>query len=126
MREISEALPIVKWISRNRNILGGFRTTQDTCVALKALSAYAILAFMGGMDLSVTLASTNFDFEKSFVLNDQSSDVINRSKIPSLPTEIFVNSHGTGCALMQVLILLYILFIYFNYLYRVKLINIYN
>ena len=39
MREISEALPIVKWISRNRNILGGFRTTQDTCVALKALSA---------------------------------------------------------------------------------------
>ena len=29
MREVSEALPIVKWISLNRNILGGFRTTQD-------------------------------------------------------------------------------------------------
>ena len=25
MREISEALPIVKWISVNRNVLGGFR-----------------------------------------------------------------------------------------------------
>ena len=71
-------------------------------MALKALSAYAILAFMGGMDLSVQLASTNFDFEKNFLLNDRSSDVINRSKIPSLPTEIFVNSNGTGCALMQI------------------------
>jgi len=35
-REISEAMPIVRWLSLNRNILGGFRTTQDTCIALKA------------------------------------------------------------------------------------------
>ena len=69
---------------------------------MKALSAYAILAFMGGMNLSINLASTNFDFEKEILLNDETSDVISRSEIPSLPTEIFVNSNGTGCALMQV------------------------
>ena len=102
MREVSEALPIVKWISLNRNILGGFRTTQDTCVALRALSAYAILAYMGGMNISIQLASTNLDMDSSFTINDQKSDVINRSKIPTLPAELFVNSNGTGCALMQV------------------------
>ena len=102
MREVSEALPIVKWISLNRNILGGFRTTQDTCVALRALSAYAILAYMGGMNISIQLASTNLDMDSSFTINDEKSDVINRSQIPTLPAELFVNSNGTGCALMQV------------------------
>ena len=102
MREVSDALPIVKWISLNRNILGGFRTTQDTCVALKALSSYAILAYMGGMNISIQLASTNLDMDSSFTINDERSDVINRSRIPTLPAELFVNSNGTGCALMQV------------------------
>ena len=86
----------------NRNILGGFRTTQDTCIALKALSEYAIVSFIGGLDLTISLASTNFDFETNFRLNDTESETINRAQIPTLPTEIFVNAAGSGCALMQI------------------------
>lgn len=37
----SDALPIVKWLVNQRNELGGFQSTQDTFVGLKALAKYA-------------------------------------------------------------------------------------
>lgn len=37
----SEALPILKWLLNQRNEFGGFQSTQDTFVGLKALSKYA-------------------------------------------------------------------------------------
>lgn len=37
----SEALPIVKWLVNQRNELGGFQSTQDTFVGLKALAKFA-------------------------------------------------------------------------------------
>lgn len=35
------ALPIVKWLVNQRNELGGFQSTQDTFIGLKALSKFA-------------------------------------------------------------------------------------
>lgn len=37
----SDALPIIKWLVNQRNELGGFQSTQDTFVGLKALAKYA-------------------------------------------------------------------------------------
>lgn len=37
----ADALPIVKWLLNQRNELGGFQSTQDTFVGLRALSKFA-------------------------------------------------------------------------------------
>lgn len=37
----ADALPIVKWLVNQRNELGGFQSTQDTFVGLKALAKFA-------------------------------------------------------------------------------------
>lgn len=37
----SDALPILKWLINQRNELGGFQSTQDTFVGLKALAKFA-------------------------------------------------------------------------------------
>lgn len=37
----SDALPILKWLVNQRNELGGFQSTQDTFVGLKALAKFA-------------------------------------------------------------------------------------
>lgn len=37
----SNALPIVKWLINQRNEMGGFQSTQDTFIGLKALARYA-------------------------------------------------------------------------------------
>uniref|UniRef100_A0A4W3H8F9 Alpha-macroglobulin-like TED domain-containing protein n=1 Tax=Callorhinchus milii TaxID=7868 RepID=A0A4W3H8F9_CALMI len=74
--DVASALPVVKWLSQQRNALGGFSSTQDTCVALQALSEYAILSYVGGVNLTISLASTNLDFQESFELNKDNKKIL--------------------------------------------------
>ncbi|TDH08472.1 hypothetical protein EPR50_G00098170 [Perca flavescens] len=100
--DVASALPVVKWLSQQRNALGGFSSTQDTCVALQALSEYAILSYVGGVNLTISLASTNLDFQETFELNRDNQKLLQSAKIPSIPTGLFVSAKGEGCCLMQI------------------------
>lgn len=101
---------------------------QDTCVALQALAEYAILSYAGGINLTVSLASTNLDYQETFELHRTNQKVLQMAavrvpgtrawglleeesagphgdfclQIPSLPTGLFVSAKGDGCCLMQV------------------------
>ncbi|KAF3834852.1 hypothetical protein F7725_027410 [Dissostichus mawsoni] len=74
----------------------------DTCVALQALSEYAILSYVGGVNLTISLASTNLDFQETFDLNRDNQKILQSAKIPSIPTGLFVSAKGEGCCLMQI------------------------
>ena len=52
--DIGGSLPIVRWLSSKRNNLGGFSSTQDTTIALYALSRYAAMTHIksGGRGLN--------------------------------------------------------------------------
>uniref|UniRef100_A0A8C7S518 C3 and PZP like alpha-2-macroglobulin domain containing 8 n=1 Tax=Oncorhynchus mykiss TaxID=8022 RepID=A0A8C7S518_ONCMY len=100
--DVASALPVVKWLSQQRNALGGFSSTQDTCVALQALSEYAILSYVGGVNLTISLASTNLDFQESFELHRDNQKMLQSASIPSIPTGLFVSAKGEGCCLMQI------------------------
>ncbi|XP_043323157.1 C3 and PZP-like alpha-2-macroglobulin domain-containing protein 8 isoform X2 [Cervus canadensis] len=100
--DVATALPVVKWLSQQRNALGGFSSTQDTCVALQALAEYAILSYAGGVNLTVSLASTNLDYQETFELHRGNQKLLQMAAIPSLPTGLFVSAKGEGCCLMQI------------------------
>ncbi|XP_051551444.1 C3 and PZP-like alpha-2-macroglobulin domain-containing protein 8 [Myxocyprinus asiaticus] len=100
--DVASALPVVKWLSQQRNALGGFSSTQDTCVALQALSEYAILSYVGGVNLTISLASTNLDFQETFELQWDNKKILQKIGIPSIPTGLFVSAKGEGCCLMQI------------------------
>ncbi|XP_034035690.1 C3 and PZP-like alpha-2-macroglobulin domain-containing protein 8 [Thalassophryne amazonica] len=100
--DVASALPVVKWLSQQRNELGGFSSTQDTCVALQALSEYAMLSYVGWVNLTISLASTNLDFQETFELNRDNKKLLQCAKIPSIPTGLFVSAKGEGCCLMQI------------------------
>ncbi|XP_078578004.1 C3 and PZP-like alpha-2-macroglobulin domain-containing protein 8 [Branchiostoma floridae x Branchiostoma japonicum] len=102
MGDVASAMPVVKWLSQQRNSLGGFSSTQDTCVALQSLSEYAILAYIGGVNLNISLASTNLDFNQFFSLDSENHEVLQTAEIPSIPTRLFVSAIGEGCGLMQI------------------------
>jgi hypothetical protein len=53
--DVGGSLPIVRWLSSKRNNLGGFSSTQDTTIALYALSKYAELTHINGIDLTVNI-----------------------------------------------------------------------
>ncbi|CAJ0946493.1 unnamed protein product, partial [Ranitomeya imitator] len=100
--DVASALPVVKWLSQQRNALGGFSSTQDTCVALQGLAEYAILSYIGGVNLTVSLASTNLDYQENFELHRLNKKILQRAVIPTIPTGLFVSAKGEGCCLMQV------------------------
>ena len=54
---------------------------QDTCVALQALSEYAILSYVGGVNLTISLASTNLDFQETFELNRENKKLLQSAKV---------------------------------------------
>ncbi|CAH2293294.1 C3 and PZP-like alpha-2-macroglobulin domain-containing 8 [Pelobates cultripes] len=100
--DVASALPVVKWLSQQRNALGGFSSTQDTCVALQALAEYAILSYVGGVNLTISLASTNLDYQETFELNYLNKKILQTAMIPTIPTGLFVSAKGEGCCLMQI------------------------
>nr|DBA28327.1 TPA: hypothetical protein GDO54_008712 [Pyxicephalus adspersus] len=100
--DVASALPVVKWLSQQRNALGGFSSTQDTCVALQALAEYAILSYIGGVNLTISLASTNLDYQETFELNRSNKKILQKAVIPTIPTGLFVSAKGEGCCLMQI------------------------
>ena len=54
---------------------------QDTCVALQSLSEYAILSYVGGVNLTISLASTNLDFQETFDLNKDNQKILQSAKV---------------------------------------------
>ncbi|XP_068090260.1 C3 and PZP-like alpha-2-macroglobulin domain-containing protein 8 [Hyperolius riggenbachi] len=100
--DVASALPVVKWLSQQRNALGGFSSTQDTCVALQALAEYAILSYIGGVNLTISLASTNLDYQETFELHRLNKKILQKATIPTIPTGLFVSAKGEGCCLMQI------------------------
>merc|ERR1719342_362215 len=53
------ALNSVKWLARQRNSRGGFVSTQDTVVALQALSMYSQNVTSTPVDLTVTISNSS-------------------------------------------------------------------
>lgn len=79
----SNALPIVKWLINQRNELGGFQSTQDTFVGLKALSTYAQSVSSEFSNVQIVMkhgtgtekAESNFNVNGNNALVQQTYDV---------------------------------------------------
>ncbi|XP_061179924.1 alpha-2-macroglobulin-like [Saccostrea echinata] len=96
---VINAKPIVMWLSKQRNAQGGFSSTQDTIIALQALSVYGSLVHQGGIDISVDISGQKMS--RAFSIKDENKLVLQTSPIPTIPNELTVTVKGVGCALVQ-------------------------
>lgn len=92
----------VKWITQYRNRNGGFVSTQDTIIALEAISKLsASLPQMDDTDkLTITLETKNENF--TFDVTKDDMFIQKRRSLPSYVTDVKFSATGTGCALIQV------------------------
>ncbi|XP_066273833.1 alpha-2-macroglobulin-like isoform X2 [Branchiostoma lanceolatum] len=95
-----KGLPIVRWLTQQRNAYGGFSSTQDTVMALQALARYAEMAYGEGVDIEVQVQTAE-GLDKTFTITDTNSLVLQRVEVPVTPTDISVRATGKGCALLQ-------------------------
>ncbi|KAG7275778.1 hypothetical protein CRUP_005692 [Coryphaenoides rupestris] len=63
------AIPLMKWLSRQRNHLGGFGSTQDTVVAIQALALYATFSGASAIELSIQMSTSLTEDVSNFRIN---------------------------------------------------------
>ncbi|XP_067949274.1 CD109 antigen-like [Watersipora subatra] len=96
---VTEAMPILKWISAQRNSNGGFSSTQDTVVALQALAKYAKVAF-GSSNMTVDVAAAGQTISYSI---SSSNALLLQSRVLDADTKsVNLSASGSGVALAQV------------------------
>ncbi|GFO15937.1 alpha-2-macroglobulin-like protein, partial [Plakobranchus ocellatus] len=98
---------IAMWLSRQRNSFGGFSSTQDTVVALEALSQFAASAYSQDptkLKVKVIFNSTASSASVEFYLSENENKtrfLLQSEPIPALPSTLHISTSGTGCALVQ-------------------------
>ena len=91
------AAQAAKWLVGQRNSQGGFGTTQDTVVALQALTEFATL---GASDTNLTLTVTAGGATQTVNITPENYDVTQMIEIPAgLP--VTLTAKGTGEAVAQ-------------------------
>uniref|UniRef100_A0A452IE34 Alpha-2-macroglobulin n=1 Tax=Gopherus agassizii TaxID=38772 RepID=A0A452IE34_9SAUR len=99
--DLSLAAQIAKWISKQQNPNGGFSSTQDTVVALQALSRYGASTYTksGGASI-VTLQSTG-KFQTQFQVDHTNRLLLQRMALPEVPGDYSMGVTGEGCVYVQ-------------------------
>ena len=87
-----------KWLVSKRNAYGGFGSTQDTVVALEALTSYAT-GSRSDVDLTVTLKGAGID--KQLSINKDNFDVLQTVAVP-VNSQVEMTVTGKGDAIGQV------------------------
>ncbi|KAI5126086.1 Pregnancy Zone Protein [Manis pentadactyla] len=99
--ELTSATHIVKWITKQQNSHGGFSSTQDTVVALHALSIYGTATFARtGKAASVTIQSSG-KFSKKFQVENTNLLLLQQVSLPDIPGEYTISVSGEGCVYLQ-------------------------
>uniref|UniRef100_A0A8C0BPM9 CD109 antigen n=1 Tax=Buteo japonicus TaxID=224669 RepID=A0A8C0BPM9_9AVES len=97
-----EGIPIMKWLSQQRNHLGGFSSTQDTVVALQALSLFATLTTASKTEMDVTVTAPSLKMPETFSIDTRNRFLLQTKEIaPAQPMTITVAAEGTGFAVFQ-------------------------
>ncbi|XP_048577208.1 CD109 antigen isoform X2 [Nematostella vectensis] len=81
-KDVQTGLPVVRWLSQQRNSLGGYSSTQDTVVGIQAMSEFASFIYSPSMDYTVTLTNTDDNtFSKTFTVNAANSMILQEADI---------------------------------------------
>ncbi|XP_030043088.1 alpha-2-macroglobulin-like protein 1 isoform X2 [Microcaecilia unicolor] len=99
--DIGRASAIVRWLTRQQNAYGTYSSTQDTMVALQAVTKYAALTFTEDGEVAVTVTSAH-SFQTTFHVDNRNRLLLQQASLTEIPGSYEVRANGTGCVLVQV------------------------
>ncbi|KAK1171930.1 CD109 antigen-like [Acipenser oxyrinchus oxyrinchus] len=101
-KRLAEGIPIMKWLSQQRNHLGGYSSTQDTVIALQALSRFAALSMSQDVGLTVTVSGTGLTFPAIFHIDSTNLLLLQKQQIEIQQSMLInVKAVGNGFAIFQ-------------------------
>ncbi|XP_056329994.1 alpha-2-macroglobulin-like [Danio aesculapii] len=90
---------IVSWLVKQQNAYGGFSSTQDTVVALQALSLYATKVFSSDGSSTVTVQSAGDSH--SFDVNQDNKLLYQEKQLANVPGKYSIEVKGSACVSVQ-------------------------
>uniref|UniRef100_A0A8C4M5K2 Pregnancy zone protein-like n=1 Tax=Equus asinus asinus TaxID=83772 RepID=A0A8C4M5K2_EQUAS len=99
--DLSVASRIVKWITKQQNPNGGFSSTQDTVVALQALSKYGAATFTKREKEAIVTVKSSRTFSEEFQVDDTNRLLLQEVELPEIPGEYSTTVSGSGCVYLQ-------------------------
>ncbi|XP_048359372.1 alpha-2-macroglobulin [Sphaerodactylus townsendi] len=98
---LMKASNIVRWLSKQQNPTGGFSSTQDTVVALQALSQYGASTYSKhGTHSEVKLLSGS-DVQHQFQVDSSNRLLLQCGPVTGVPGEYSTEVTGDGCVHVQ-------------------------
>ncbi|XP_043115319.1 alpha-2-macroglobulin-like [Puntigrus tetrazona] len=90
---------IVSWLVKQQNAYGGFSSTQDTVVALQALSLYATKVFSSDGSSTVTVQSA--EDTHHFDVNRDNKLLYQEKQLQNVPAKYSIEVKGSTCVSVQ-------------------------
>ncbi|VDH89375.1 Hypothetical predicted protein [Mytilus galloprovincialis] len=100
--DTDNGIRIMKWLGRQRNPRGGFISTQDTVIAIQALSGLGEKIYVPNFQMSVNTVGDTWSQGKTFDVNNRNALVLQIEDIPNTVRSVSVNANGKGLCLMEV------------------------
>jgi CD109 antigen len=99
--DFSGGVVIAKWLVSQRNSLGGFSSTQDTVVALQALTRFAALTSGSTSTQNLLIHMTAGRLSHEFSITAANALVLQSVQIPSDSAFVNLQVSGAGVGLVQ-------------------------
>lgn len=97
--DLGYANRIVSWLVKQQNAYGGFSSTQDTVVALQALSLYATKVFSSDGSSTVTVQSDGDTHH--FDVNQDNKLLYQEKQLQTVPAKYSIEVKGSTCVSVQ-------------------------
>ncbi|KAK7114959.1 CD109 antigen-like isoform X3 [Littorina saxatilis] len=96
--EVAEGRPLILWLQKQQNSNGGFRSTQDTVMALQAISKYAANFSRGSADPRANVDVTTLDpvsSPKRISVDRTNTKLLQRVELPDETNKVNIKVSGT-------------------------------
>ncbi|XP_075058734.1 CD109 antigen-like [Mixophyes fleayi] len=99
---VAEGAAVMKWLSQQRNYLGGYASTQDTILALQAMSSFASKYSVSKPMLLISVEGNQLNSPASFRINPENHMVLQTKQITTeQDMNLTVHAEGVGFAILQ-------------------------
>ncbi|KAK7574336.1 hypothetical protein V9T40_011527 [Parthenolecanium corni] len=99
-RMYEDAIPVLSWLITQQNSQGGFASTQDTIIAIYALSQLSEIMSPKRVNLIVNV--TTDDANHKFTVNEENSMAFQKYEVHPTVRNISISSFGTGFSVIYV------------------------
>ncbi|CAG2193401.1 CD109 [Mytilus edulis] len=100
-KDITNGVQVVKWLNKQKNPFGGFTSTQDTVIAIQAITGFAEKTFLEQFNAVLTVKGDSWTGH-TFTVDNTNSLVLHSVDAPRSIQQISIDCAGSGFLMSEV------------------------